>query len=447
MPSRPPAPRWNADSIASLPAETRKAILTGLSGEEAIRLLHDWRFWARAAQLPPAGRWRIWLILAGRGFGKTRAGAEWVRARIETRRAKRIALVGETLADARQVMVEGESGLLAISPPWNRPLWQPSLRRLTWPNGAIATAFSADDPEQLRGPQFDAAWADELAKWRHPAAWDNLMFALRLGADPRCVATTTPRPRPWLHPILTDPATVVTRGSTRDNEANLAPGFLAEVLRRYDGTRLGRQEIDGVLLEDVPGALWPASLLEAAQEAAAPELVRIVVAVDPSGSAGGGSGKGDGSDETGIIVAGRDAAGTAHVLADRSGRMSPAEWGRASIAAYREFRADRLIAERNFGGAMVGHVIATVDSGVPVTLVTASHGKRIRAEPVAALYEQGRVKHLPGLALLEAQMAAFAREGYQGEGSPDRLDALVWALSDLMLRPGLAGSAELEGFY
>lgn len=445
MPSRPPAPRWTAASIASLPAETRKAILTGLSGDEAVRLLHDWRFWARPAQLAPAGRWRIWLILAGRGFGKTRAGAEWVRARIETGRAKRIALVGETLADARQVMVEGESGLLAISPPWNRPLWQPSLRRLSWPNGAIATAFSADDPEQLRGPQFDAAWADELAKWRHPAAWDNLMFALRLGSDPRCVATTTPRPRPWLKPILSDPATVVTRGSTRDNAANLAPGFLAEVLRRYEGTRLGRQEIDGVLLEDVPGALWPAALLESAQEAAAPDLVRIVVAVDPSGSAGSGSG--DTSDETGILVAGRDAGGTAHVLADRSGRMSPAEWGRAAIAAYREFRADRLIAERNFGGAMVGHVISTVDPGVPVSLVTASHGKRIRAEPVAALYEQGRVKHLPGLALLEAQMAAFAREGYQGEGSPDRLDALVWALSDLMLRPGLAGSAELEGFY
>lgn len=439
----PPAPNWSAGSIASLPAANRRTILSALSDEDIGRLLYDWRFWARPAQLAPAGRWRVWLILAGRGFGKTRAGAEWVRQRIEAGRARRVALVGETAADVRGVMIEGESGLLAIAPPWNRPRWEPSKRLLTWPNGAIATAYSADDPEQLRGPQFDAAWADELAKWRYPAAWDNLMFALRLGGDPRCVATTTPRPRPWLRPILSDPAARVTRGSTRDNEANLAPGFLAEILRRYEGTRLGRQEIDGVLLEDVPGALWPAALLESAQESAAPELVRIVVAVDPSGTGGAE----DAGDEIGIIIAGRDEAGRGHVLADRSGRMSPAEWGRAAVAGYHEFRADRLIAERNFGGAMVGHVISTVDPGVPVSLVTASHGKRVRAEPVAALYEQGRVKHLPGLATLEAQMAAFTRDGYQGAGSPDRADALVWALSDLLLRPGLAGSAELEGFY
>lgn len=418
-------------------------MLGGLSDEDIARLLFDWRFWARPAQLAPSGRWRVWLILAGRGFGKTRAGAEWVRQRVEAGRARRVALVGETAADVRGVMIEGESGLLAIAPPWNRPRWEPSKRLLTWPNGAIATAYSADDPEQLRGPQFDAAWADELAKWRYPAAWDNLMFALRLGSDPRCVATTTPRPRPWLRPILADPAARVTRGSTRDNAMNLAPGFLAEILRRYEGTRLGRQEIDGVLLEDVPGALWPAALLEAAQESAAPELVRIVVAVDPSGTGGAE----EAGDEIGIIIAGRDAEGRGHVLADRSARLSPADWGRAAVAAYHEFRADRLIAERNFGGAMVGHVIATVDAGVPVSLVTASHGKRVRAEPVAALYEQGRVKHLPGLSALEAQLAGFTRDGYHGTGSPDRADALVWALSDLLLRPGLAGSAELEGFY
>ena len=410
--------------MMSLSPTARKRILNELTDREAAALLYDWPFWARAKQLPPAGGWRVWLILAGRGFGKTRTGAEWVRALAESGRARRIALVAETAADARDVMIEGESGLLSCSPPWARPRYEPSKRRVTWPNGAVATSFSADDPDQLRGPQFDAAWADEIAKWRYEAAWDNLTLGLRLGADPRCVATTTPKPRAWLARLMADPGTVVTRGTTRENAANLAPVFLDQVVARYAGTRLGRQEIEGEFLTEVPGALWTRALIEATRAAsAAPDLARVVVAVDPAVTSGATS------DETGIVVAGVDGEGRFWVLEDLSDRMSPDLWARRAAEAYRRHRADAVVCEVNQGGDLVVATLRTVDRSLPVRAVRATRGKRLRAEPVAALYEQGRVRHAGGFPQLEDQMAGFT--GTPGEASSDRLDALVWALTDL----------------
>jgi phage terminase large subunit-like protein len=254
----------------------------------------------RANQLPPDGDWRVWLLLAGRGFGKTRTGAELIRARAMALAARRLALVAPTAGDARDIMVEGESGILAISPPWERPRYEPSKRRLTWPNGAIATLFSADEPERLRGPQHDAAWCDELASWRYPEAWDMLMLGLRLGADPRVVVTTTPQPTKLIRDLIADPTVVVTRGTTHENRANLAPVFLGQIVRRYQGTRLGRQELEAEILEDVPGALWNRGMIEATRASRAPALIRVVVAIDPAVSSTAGA------DETGIIVAGKD---------------------------------------------------------------------------------------------------------------------------------------------
>ncbi|MCR9256279.1 MAG: terminase family protein [Alphaproteobacteria bacterium] len=431
------------DSTASKVARRKAELLAEISDREALCLLYDWEFWRRPSQTPPPGDWRIWLIRAGRGFGKTRVGAEWVRARIEAGRADRVALVGETATDVRDVMVEGESGLLSVCPPWFKPVWEPSKRRLTWPNGAIATGYSADDPEQLRGPQHDAAWADEAAKWRYEAAWDNLLMGLRLGRDPRCVMTTTPRPRAWLKKLAGDKGTAVTTGSTFENSANLADGFMEAILSRYEGTRLGRQELYGEVLEDVPGALWTLAGIDATRVPHAPgDLRRIVVAVDPSGTGG------EGGDEIGIVVAGRGVDGDAYVLGDRSCRLSPAGWGHRVVEAARDFRADRIVAERTYGGAMVEHVIRTVDRSAAIDLVDARRGKVTRAEPVAALYEQGRVHHAGGFPELESQMSAVTRAGYVGAGSPDRVDALVWALTALMLDDrGPTGKGRLKGAF
>lgn len=379
--------------------------------------------------MPPPGDWSGWLVLAGRGFGKTRAGAEWVRAEVEAGRARHIALVGATAADARGVMVEGEAGLLAIAPPWCRPLWEPSKRRLTWPNGAIATTFSAERPGQLRGPQHDLAWADELCKWRHADAWDQLRLGLRLGGRPRFLATTTPRPGALIQGLLGDPKVVVTRGATFDNWANLAPGFLAEMVRKYQGTRLGRQELHAELIDDVPGALWPRDLVEGCRLAAPPDLVRVVVGVDPAiGAAADGEGA-----ETGIVVAGLAADGVAIVLADVSGRLPPTGWARRALDAMARFQADRLVAEVNQGGDLVESLVRTLAPDTPYRAVRARRGKAVRAEPIAAFYEQGRVRHVPGLGPLEEQMCRFTALGPQGPS--DRVDALVWALTDLLLGP------------
>lgn len=507
------------------------------------------------------------MILAGRGFGKTKAGSEWVRSIVcgdtplASGQCKRIALVAETAADARDVLVQGDSGLLAVHPPEFRPTYIGSTRSVKWPNGATALIFNAVEPDQLRGPQFDAAWCltaetpvamadgterpiasvkvgdlvktrngakrvissertrrdaeiyrltcsdgrkldgtcdhpvhvvgegwvkigsltfgdelcaidatgvaqtlhivsvdrlseradvfdiavedaseffangilvhncDELAKWRYAQeTWDMLQFGLRLGDRPRQMVTTTPRPIPTLRQIMTDPDTVITRGSTYANAANLAPSFLAAVKKRYEGTRLGRQELKAEVLDDVPGALWTWAMIDAARpKAPLPTMLRIVVAVDPSGA---GSSE-EGGDWIGIVAAGRGVDGRAYILADRSCKLSPAGWGRRAVDLYNELGADRIIGELNFGGAMVGHVIRTASNSAAYEEVKASRGKVLRAEPIAALYEQFRVTHAEPFEHLEAQMTSFTTTGYTGEGSPDRVDAMVWALTAL----------------
>ena len=413
----------------------------------AVAVLFDWRTWARPEQLEPEGAWRTWLLMTGRGWGKTRTGAEWVRERVESG-AKRIGLIGRTSADVRDVMVEGESGLLACFPPHERPMYEPSKRRILFKNGALGTTYTGDEPDLLRGPQHDTLWADEVATWRRPEAWDNALLGLRLGQDPRACVTTTPRPKAVcriLRDLVDDPTTIVTRGATRQNAANLAPAFLAQVVRRYAGTRLGEQELEGVLLEDFPGALWTVEMLAAARTPRPiPTLGRIVVAVDPAASAN------EDSDETGIVVAGRAEARDpetneqhGHVLEDRSGRLSPEGWARRAIGAYHDHGADRIVAEKNQGGDMVRHVIRSIDPTVPVILVHATRGKHVRAEPISARYERGLIHHAPGLETLEGQLLGFTFEGFAGDGSPDRADALVWAMHDLF-PPAQWGFEHLE---
>ena len=433
-----------AELLASLPALERQQFWLSLSPEEAAALEYDWRFWGRPNQHAPAGNWVTWLPLAGRGFGKTRIGAEWVREQVESERCGRLALVAETAADARDVMVEGESGLLSVCPPWSRPRYEPSKRRLTWPNGATATTYSADDPEQLRGPQHDGAWCDEIGKWhstkpkdgshtRAESAWSNLMFGLRLGSAPRCVATSTPRPTPLVRQLVADPDTVVTRGTTYENLLNLAPSFRS-VIQRYEGTRLGRQELNAELLDDVEGALWTLSLIESLrwrrEWGEVPDLQRSVVAVDPSG--GGGAEH----DEVGIVHAGRalctcQGAPALHyfVLADASGRYTPDGWGRRAVGLYHNAKADRLVAEQNFGGDMVEHTVRTVDRAVSYRALHASRGKAVRAEPIAALYEQAKVHHVGLFPEMEDEMTQYV-PGVTTR-SPNRMDALVWALTEL----------------
>jgi phage terminase large subunit-like protein len=399
-------------------------------GRLADALSGSWRVQARPEQREPSGDWwSTWLILAGRGWGKSRAGTEWVHGHAIAGTASRIAIVAPTAADLRDVLVEGPSGFLRIASNSTRPLWEPSKRRLEWPNGSQAICFSAEEPERLRGPQHDLAYCDELATWPHPEALDMLNLGLRVGIRPRKLITTTPRPSKMLKAIIADPTTVVTRGKTTDNAKNLAPTFISGIMSKYAGTRLGRQEIDGELLMDVQGALWTRDMLDRANGAwKLPDMKRVVVAVDPSGTRG----QEDGGDSVGIVVAGLGSDGFGYVLADRTCKLSPDGWGRAAVAAYREFKADRIVAERNFGGAMVEHVIRTVDPRVSYREVTASRGKVQRAEPIAALYEQSRVRHVGLFAELEDQMAAMTGAGYSGDGSPDRADALVWALTELM---------------
>jgi phage terminase large subunit-like protein len=395
--------------------------------------------YANTGGAPAAKPWTTWLMLGGRGAGKTRLGAEWVRALAHgaapyaESRAERIALVGETAHDAREVMIEGPSGILRSSPRGERPVWLPTRRRLEWPNGAVAQAFSADDPEQLRGPQFDAAWCDELAKWRQPdAAFDMLQFGLRLGPRPRQLITTTPRPIALIKRLLADPRTAVTRAATQANAAYLSPKFLDEVLARYAGTRLGRQEIDGEIIEDRADALWSRALIEQARVAVAPTLMRIVVAIDPPASARAGS------NACGIVAAGVAENGIVYVLEDASVQgLSPAGWAAKAVAVYRRLQADTLLAEVNQGGDMVRAVLAQVDPSAPLKCLHASRGKWLRAEPVAAMYQQARVRHVdPPLVALEDEMCDFGLDGLSSGGSPDRLDALVWAVTELMGRSG-----------
>lgn len=380
--------------------------------------------------MAPEGDWLTWVINAGRGFGKTRAGAEWVREQVDAGR-QRIALIGETYKDLVEVMCYGDSGLASVFPEHQRPkiVANPNVQ-VTFHTGAVALGYNATQPAQLRGPQFDAAWCDELAKWRYARdTWDMLQFGLRLGEHPQALVTTTPRPIPVLKEIMSDKTTVVTSGSTFDNAGNLAASFLTKIKDRYEGTRLGRQELNAEMLDDLPGALWTRAMFDGHREKVAPELRRVVVAVDPSGTGG----TGDDGDSIGIVIAGLGVDGRGYVLADRTCKLSPDGWGRRAVAAYHEFEADRIVAERNFGGAMVQHVIRTVDRDASYKEVTASRGKVARAEPVAALYEQGRVSHVGSVPELEDQCCLVGPDGFIGEGSPDRVDALVWALSELML--------------
>jgi len=397
----------------------------------------------------PGGQWATWLLLAGRGFGKTRSAGEAIRALVcgktplATGGYHRVALVAETAADARDVIVEGESGLLAIHPPDFRPNYEPSKRRLTWPNGAVATLYNAVEPDQLRGPQHDLAYCDELAKWSYAQeTWDQLQFGMRLGEWPRQIIATTPRPIPVLKRIMTQPGTVVTRGTTFENRSNLAPSFIEQITARYEGTRLGRQELNAEILDDVPGALWTRAMIDQARAPSAiPDMARVVVAIDPSGTAGAS----DNGDSIGIVVAGKGTDGRGYVLADRSCKVSPAAWGRMAVDAYHEFKASRIVAERNYGGAMVEHVIRTTDNRVAYKEVTAARGKVLRAEPIAALYEQNRISHVGKLSALEDQLCQMTTDGYCGDGSPDRADALVWAITELMLNPQAA--SPLFGTY
>lgn len=416
-----------AETLALQPL-LRDQLLASLSDKEVRALAYDWRgFWARPKQIAPEGDWTIWLILAGRGFGKTKTGAQWVVERVEAG-ARRIAIVGETSADARDVMVEGESGILACSPPDNRPLYEPSKRRLTWPNGAIASTFSADEPDQIRGPEHDTAWADEVAKWRYREAWDNLQFGLRIGRDPRVVATTTPKPTPLIRELVADPDCKVTRGSTRENRANLAPKFLRAIEKKYAGTRLGRQELDAELLEDAPGALWKRKQIDAHRVGKHPDLVRIVVAVDPSVSSESESA------ETGIVAAGLGVDGHGYVLGDASlTQPTPRQWGTAAVALYSTLRADRIVGEVNNGGDLVESNVLAIDSTVPFTQVRASRGKAIRAEPIANLAEQGRIHHVGFFGALEDELCQWEPGAAK---SPNRLDAYVWAFTELMLEEG-----------
>ena len=414
------------------------AFLTRLSPEHLRLLETDWLHRAREDQLPPPGPWTTWAVIGGRGSGKTRTGAEWVRGLaigdpvFSSEPVGRIALIGETFADVRDVMIDGPSGLLSLPRLGSaRPVWQPSRRRVVFENGAVAFAFSAEEPDSLRGPQFGAAWSDEVAKWREAeTAYDMIQFGLRLGARPRGLVTTTPRPVPLIRRLLADPRAVVTRSRTGDNADNLAPRFLEEVVGRYAGSRLGRQELDGELIEDRADALWTRDIIERARVSAAPALQRIAVAVDPPASSRVGA------DACGIVAAGLAADGTAYVLADATlERAAPAAWAQAALALYHRLDADALVAEVNQGGEMVVAVLAEADPSVPVVSVRATRGKMLRAEPVSLLYARGRVRHAGALPALEDEMCAFGPGGLPGGGSPDRLDALVWALTHLLLSP------------
>ena len=417
--------------LAGLPDDERRAILSSeFDAAELEQLEYSWPLWARQDQLAPPGDYRVWLLLGGRGSGKTRSAAEWVRAEVESGRRMRLALISPTADTLRRDVIEGASGLIAISPPWNRPQHEPSTRRLVWPNGAIAHCFSAEEPDRLRGPNLDGGWFDEIAACPlAEAVMDNLQMALRLpgpkGDAPRLVVSTTPRPLPLLRRLHVDPATVTTKSRTTDNAPNLDAATLAYLKSRYAGTSLGRQELDAEILDASEGALWTRAMLDQTRVAAAPDLRRVVIAVDPAG------GSSRGSDETGICVAGRALDGSAYVLADLSGRFSPDRWARRVAEAFVTYKADAIVAERNYGGDMVESTIRSVMRHARVKMVTATRGKAVRAEPIVALYEQKKVHHVGLLPGLEDQLCTW--EPLRSTNSPDRLDAVVWALTELCL--------------
>ena len=442
-----------ADSLRALPPQKREAILASLSSADAVNLLARWEFWARAEQLPPPGDWRVWLILAGRGWGKTRTGAEWVRAQVKARRAGRIALVARTAADVRDVIVEGESGILAISPKSERPIWEPTRRRLTWPEtGAIATTYSAEEPDQLRGPQHDAAWADELASWRYPDTWDQLRFGLRIGDSPRVVVTTTPRPTPLVKALLASPGTVVTRGRTRDNRQNLAPGVVAELEARYAGSRLGRQELDGEVLDDAAGALWSWESIETGRVTAAPSMLTAAVFLDPNAATVETAER---CDDAGIVVIGKGYDGRGYVLDDASGHMPVRDWARRAIALYRKHACAYIGAERNLGGPMIQQTIRAVlleeaqatgrpPEHIEVKLISVRGEKAQRSATARQLYPHV-VSHVGAHPRLEDSMTSH--DYATSKRSAGDLDALSLGCSDLMLQPPEITRVATESHY
>ena len=382
-----------------------------------------WTFLAHPGQIPPEDRaWFCYLMRSGRGGGKTRAGAEWVLKRVR-RGYRHIALIGQTAADIRDTMVElGPSSIMKIARANERPIYEPSKRRLTFPNGAVATTFTGEEPDQLRGPAHDTVWIDELAKFKYPEeTWDNMEMGLRLGNNPQVFCTTTPRPIPIIKRLIRDPTTIDVRFSTAQNAENLSPIFLKRIQERYAGTRLGRQELEGEVLEDNPNALFQRDVIENLRVRQAPQLIRVVIGMDPAVT---GNEK---SDETGIIAGGIAATGHGYILQDASLRASPAEWARAGVRCLHQNQGDRIVGEVNNGGDLVEVNIRTVDRNIPFTAVHASRGKAIRAEPVAALYEQGRIHHVGTFPELEDQMCDWV----PGGKSPDRMDALVWCIWEL----------------
>lgn len=416
------------------------------SANKALRLKYTWQVWARDSQLAPEGDWSTWLLMAGRGFGKTRSGAEWVIEKAHAYPGCHIALVGRTVADVRKVMVGGMSGILAISPPWFKPQYNPSLRLLTWPNGATATTYSADVPDQLRGPQHSFAWADERAAWQYDDAWDQLSFGLRIepapGVTPQCIVTTTPRNTKAMKALRDDPSTVTVKRSMHENRDNLSPRFIAEIEKRYAGTRLGRQEIDGDIIDDIDGALWKRDWIEDGRVVKYPDLKRIVVAVDPPASSTATS---DSPAECGIVVAGLGVDGHGYTLADLSMIGTPDEWASEVLAAYSKFEADLIVGEVNNGGEMVGAIIKAIATrngmqNVPYKAVRATRGKQLRAEPVSSLYQRQQIHHVGTHPDLEDQMANWV----PGEKSPDRLDSAVWAYTELMLPEDPTAQDHLE---
>lgn len=434
--------------------QAAKAKTAAAEPDQSLVDRYDWKKHARPKQLVPAGEWRFWLIMAGRYFGKTRTGAETARQWAEEKKGSIGALVGETPGEIDGTMVNGPSGIMACSPPWFRPIWVKSTGpgeagTLTWPNGSVAYGFSASKPQKLRGPQFHWGWGDELAKWPYPTeAYDQLNFSLRLPGfgPPQAVFTTTPRPIPIVKQLLKRDRVVVTRGSTYENEANADPTYIQELLTKYENTRLGRQEINAEVLEDLAGTLWSLDLLEQLRlsDYDWKQLGRIVVAVDPSG------GSEEGNDEQGIVVAGKwldevKKYDCAVVLEDRSCRLTPGGWGERAVKAAVDYQADCIVAEINFGGEMVKHTIETAAKELGVTtrvkVIHASRAKHVRAEPVSALYEKRRVRHVAGMTQLEDELSQFTPEGYQGKTSPNRADAAVWALTEL-----LVGAVVAPGF-
>lgn len=414
-----------AEKLANLTPDERAQVLSALTDAEAEALLYDWRgFLARPDQIAPEGDWDIWITLAGRGWGKTETGAQWVREQVESG-ARSIALVAETQKDLEEVMV---ARLLAIYPPGEAPRVKYKPVRIEWPSGATALGYNGTQPEQLRGPEFDTAWVDELAKYRYAReAWDMLQFCMRSGNHPRQLVTTTPRPIELIKAIVAgqEGRVHVTKGRTRDNIANLAPSFVGKLEARYGNSRLGRQELNAEILGDLPGALWSQSTLDTYRVAEAPEIGRTVVAIDPAVT------NTEDSDEHGLVVAGIGPDQTGYLLADESLRGSPMDWARAAIALAKKWQADGVVVEVNQGGDMVAHTLRTIAPSLNIIEVRATRGKHVRAEPIASLYEQGRVRHVGQFPEIENQMTQFTTEGYQGEGSPDRVDAVVWAFTEL----------------